>query len=134
MRQREGFTLIELLIVIVIIGILAALAVPKFGKAREQAYFKSMIADLRSLGTHQELYYTLPSNNYHYADNVADLEGFYPSSGVTLTITADVGWWYAVATHDALDPETQMCGIYHGDAPDPPEFLSGAGVVGCITE
>lgn len=133
MRQREGFTLIELLIVIVIIGILAALAVPKFQKSRDQGYLKAMVADLRSLGVHQELFYILPSNNYHYAEDVSQLEGFHPSSGVQLDIEAGVGWWTAIATHDGLGT-TRRCGIYHGEVESPPEFLRGPGVVGCEGE
>ena len=53
LKRRQGFTLIELLIVIVIIGILAAIAIPKFGKTREKAYFKAMMSDLRNLQSQQ---------------------------------------------------------------------------------
>ncbi|MFI5281042.1 MAG: type IV pilin protein, partial [Gemmatimonadales bacterium] len=61
MRNSRGFTLIELLIVVVIIGILAAIAIPKFGSTKEKAYIASMKADLRNLVTAEESY---------FADNV----------------------------------------------------------------
>src|SRR5438445_13846579 len=52
--NRKGFTLIELLIVVVIIGILAAIAIPKFANPTEQAYLASMKSDLRNLVTAEE--------------------------------------------------------------------------------
>ena len=60
-RNRKGFTLIELLIVVVIIGILAAIAIPKFANTKEKAYIASMKSDLRNLVTAEESY---------FADNV----------------------------------------------------------------
>ena len=54
MLNRKGFTLIELLIVVVIIGILAAIAIPKFSNTREKAYIASMKSDLRNLATAEE--------------------------------------------------------------------------------
>ena len=56
MMNRKGFTLIELLIVVVIIGILAAIAIPKFAATKEKAYLASMKSDLRNLATAQEAY------------------------------------------------------------------------------
>ncbi|PYO12824.1 MAG: hypothetical protein DMD31_15405 [Gemmatimonadetes bacterium] len=55
--NRKGFTLIELLIVVVIIGILAAIAIPKFANTKEKAYIASMKSDLRNLVTAEEAYF-----------------------------------------------------------------------------
>ena len=55
--RRSGFTLIELLIVVVIIGILAAVAIPKFSSSREKAWITTMRSDLRNLSTAQETYF-----------------------------------------------------------------------------
>lgn len=56
-HSRSGFTLIELLIVVVIIGILAAIAIPKFGQTRERANEGALKSDLRNLLTAQETYF-----------------------------------------------------------------------------
>ena len=58
MRSTKGFTLIELLIVVVIIGILAAIAIPKFGATKSKAYVASMKSDLKNLVTAEESYFS----------------------------------------------------------------------------
>jgi type IV pilus assembly protein PilA len=55
-KRSAGFTLIELLIVVVIIGILAAIAIPKFANTKGKAYAASMRSDLRNLAVAQEAY------------------------------------------------------------------------------
>src|SRR5260370_4385203 len=55
--KRTGFTLIELLIVVVIIGLLATIAIPKFLTTREKAALASMRADLRNMVTAEEAYF-----------------------------------------------------------------------------
>jgi len=57
MMNRKGFTLIELLIVVVIIGILAAIAIPKFANTKAKAYIASMKSDLRNLVTAEEAFF-----------------------------------------------------------------------------
>ena len=63
--NRKGFTLIELLIVVVIIGILAAIAIPKFANTKEKAYLATMKSDLRNLITAEESYF---ADNTAYGD------------------------------------------------------------------
>jgi len=57
MRKNEGFTLIELMIVIAIIGILAAIAIPQFSAYRQRSYNAAAESDLRNAATAQEAYY-----------------------------------------------------------------------------
>jgi type IV pilus assembly protein PilA len=119
LKARKGFTLIELLIVIVIIGILAAIAIPKFGKTREKAYFKAMMSDLRNLQSQQELYYSRPDASYQYAGavNSANFPDFNWSAGVTgAIVAANNTGWSATATHLALTQAEQYCGIIVGGA------------------
>src|SRR2546425_7268647 len=87
--NRKGFTLIELLIVVVIIGILAAIAIPKFANTKEKAYLHSMKSILRNLVTAEEAY-SLPS--VKYTNNLGT--AYATTSGVvgpTINVTAD-GW------------------------------------------
>ncbi|MEJ2503028.1 MAG: prepilin-type N-terminal cleavage/methylation domain-containing protein [Gemmatimonadota bacterium] len=114
LRNREGFTLIELLIVVVIIGILAAIALPKFGQTRERAYYTTMTADLSNLRSAQEMYYQT-SGQFTYANNLTDLE-FSESAGVHIKLdgASDNLAWAATATHDAL-ATTNGCSIAYGD-------------------
>ncbi len=80
-RHKTGFTLIEVLIVTVIIGILAAIAIPKFSATKEKAYDKTVMSDIRRAEVAAEAYY---ADNLAYPASAA-LAGFTPSSGVTFT-------------------------------------------------
>ena len=98
-RTKKGFTLIELLIVVVIIGILAAIAIPKFANTKEKAYVASMKSDLRNLITAQEAYYS--DNNSTYAQSTTNLGTNYkPSTGISVTIggTSATGWQATATT------------------------------------
>ena len=57
LRNRKGFTLIELLIVVAIIGILAAIAIPQFAAYREKAYNSAATSDLKNIKTGLEAFH-----------------------------------------------------------------------------
>ena len=104
MSNKKGFTLIELLIVVVIIGILAAIAIPKFANTKDKAYVAAMKSDLRNLATYQEQY--AADNNGAYftgtATTLTPVQGFVPSQNVTILIIALPGppqTWSGTATH-----------------------------------
>jgi prepilin-type N-terminal cleavage/methylation domain-containing protein len=110
-RSAQGFTLIELLIVVVIIGILAAIAIPKFSATREKAFISTMKSDLKNLASQQEIYY---NDNFSYAATLAQAEAG-QSDGVVITINENSGTgWSATATHAGMPAE--QCGLYHGGA------------------
>ena len=134
LKRRQGFTLIELLIVIVIIGILAAIAIPKFGKTREKAYFQAMQSDLRNMSSQQELYYSNPANNYNYAADRTLLPDVVPSQGVSIdvAVSGQTGWG-ATAAHAAL-AANQTCAIFQGTVSAIPAPALTPGVVMCTNE
>jgi type IV pilus assembly protein PilA len=112
LRTRKGFTLIELLIVVVIIGILAAIAIPKFASTKEKAYITAMKSDLRNMMTAQESYF---SDYGSYAATTGALKGFSQTTNVTVGgIKAGPGGWYASADHAALKGGV-TCEIAVGD-------------------
>jgi len=101
--KRNGFSLFELLVVIAIIGVLAAVAIPRFTDFRAAAYDARSQQDLRNLASAQELY---RATNERYADDAALLASFRPSDGVELVIeAADETAFRASATHPAGNNE-----------------------------
>ncbi|MDT8367883.1 MAG: prepilin-type N-terminal cleavage/methylation domain-containing protein [Longimicrobiales bacterium] len=122
--NTKGFTLIELLIVVVIIGILAAIAIPKFSATREKAYVSAMKSDLKNLASQQEIYY---ADAFTYTSDIAAL-GFANSEAVTVTIggpPTGTGW-SATATHPGT---TDTCAVFYGDA----AAVAPATIAGAVT-
>lgn len=119
-KRTAGFTLIELLIVVVIIGILAAIAIPKFANTKGKAYAASMRSDLRNLAVSQESYFY---DNGAYSNSLAAMN-VNPSNGVTITIgAATAQGWNAQAEHYMANPI--RCYIYVGNAVLPPATTDG---------
>ncbi len=98
-RDEKGFTLIELMIVIAIIGILAAIAIPQFSAYRTRSYNAAAEADLRNAATSQEAYFV---DNARYCGTVATLTGatygLYLSNKVSLTIGTTSTMAYVMRT------------------------------------
>ena len=130
MRERKGFTLIELLIVVVIIGILASIAIPKFSSIREKAYYSAMKADLKNLASQQELYYA--AENYSYTTNQV-LLNYNLSNGIIMGSAATISGWSASVTHAATGT-SEGCVVFYGNAATPtvgPTTATAMGQVAC---
>ena len=122
--KARGFTLIELLIVVVIIGILASIAIPKFANTKQKAYVAQMKSDLKNLATAEEAFFY---DSMFYTNNLAALNNLRSSTGVTLTIPeATPGGWSARATHAQT---SRLCTLFQGTA----TALAPATIEGRIT-
>jgi general secretion pathway protein G len=102
MPKKSGFTLIELMIVVAIIGILAAIAIPKFAELIRKSSEGASKGNLGALRSAMSIYY-------------GDMEGSYPSNISALTI----GGKYMGAIPPARAPN------YHADSSETTLYSAG---------
>lgn len=127
MRAERGFTLIELIMVVVIIGLLAAIAIPRLGGTKERAYIAAMRSDLRNLSTYEESYF------YDFAVYTSDQNAL-RTTGWALTpmisvniVEATASGWSAVVSHLLSNVQ---CGLFVGSAA-PVGAATQEGVIDC---
>ena len=89
-RKAHGFTLIEILVVLVVLGILAAIASARFASAKEKAYVAAMISDLHTAAIYEEMYAADNGGSYFSGTVTATspVQGFRTSKDVSVTLTA----------------------------------------------
>ena len=111
LNKREGFTLIELMIVIAIIGILAAIAIPQFSAYRTRSYNSSAQSDVRNLATAQEAYYVDFST---YATGIGALSGssygYMQSGSVTASVIGSATAYTITGYHGSGDKTYTLTG------------------------
>ena len=136
-RNKKGFTLIELLIVVVIIGILAAIAIPKFAGTKSKAYVAAMKSDLKNLVTAEESYFS-DEDTYGTLTggitlaNTAGTVLWAATTGVTATVTlaAVPATGFAATAVHAGATGTTACGVFVGTGA-PPGGITVEGEVSC---
>jgi prepilin-type N-terminal cleavage/methylation domain-containing protein len=123
-RPRAAFTLIELLIVAVVVGILAAIAIPKFHNTKGKANAVTLRSDLRNLAAAEEEYFY---DKRAYANDTSLLK-YHTSPGVVISISLPPsGGWVATATRPQSD--ALRCTIFYGEmTPPPPAQVEGVPV------
>ncbi len=113
MSNRRGFTLIELLIVVVVIGLLASIAIPKFAATKDKAKMASVRSDLRNTMTAQEAYFA----DYNTFGDLAQLQvnsNFLLSNGNSGTVAPDVSGYTATISNSTITIGITQCTVQAG--------------------
>lgn len=100
--NEAGFTLLELLVVVIIVGILATVVIPRFARSRERTYDAAAKSDLRNAMSAQEAYFA----DYQSYTTDAGAAGFEPSPAVTITIPSADGLGYVMTAKHGSSANT----------------------------
>ena len=101
-KHQKGFTLIELIVVIAILGILAAVLIPRFSGFQDKARATQALTDAKQIATAID---TFQIENNEWPSTTADDDAILDLAGLTLTITGSV------------DPDDDVVGSGYGKQP-----------------
>ena len=113
MSSRKGFTSIELLIVVVILGLLASIAIPKLAATKDRTKLASVRSDLRNTMTAQEAYFA----DYNTFGNLSQLQAasnYNLSPGNTGTVTGVSNGYTAVISNPTISMGVTQCSVQSG--------------------
>jgi type IV pilus assembly protein PilA len=116
--SRSGFTVLELLIVMVLIGLLAAITIPKFANTKERATVAAMKSDLRNLVTVEENYFV---EHLGYTTQPGPEYAVSTGNKMPIITLTDDGWSALITSSNTK----QVCAVFIGSTPVPPAVKEG---------
>ena len=118
MKRRTGFTFVELLVVMLLLGALSSMAVPRFREYKTRAFIATMQSDLGNLKIAQESYW---AEHQQYATDTTGLE-LRISTNVAISITSQdvLGGYTAVARHTNVPGQQCLTAMGRESAPREP--------------
>ncbi len=112
-KSTAGFTLIELLIVVVIIGILATIAIPKFAATKDKAKLASVRTDIRNVMTAQEAYWA-DFGTFATLGQLQTSTNYTFSAGNSASITPTASGYTATITNSSITSTLDQCQVEVG--------------------
>ena len=113
LSNRRGFTLIELLIVVVIIGILATIAIPKFAATKDKAKLATIRSDIRNVMTAQEAYWA-DFGTYATLGQLQSATNYNFSTGNSAGVVPTATGYTATITNSTITSTLDQCTVQVG--------------------
>lgn len=117
-RDRRGFTIVELLVVILIIGILVSIAIPRYSSTRDRALLASVRADVRNAETSEEAYF-VDAGHYASLTELQTYTNYNTAHGNSVTVTAAPSGYTVSANNSAISAGITSCEVQVGAGATP---------------